>query len=199
MEDVMTPPFQGWRATQSLPSDEYSRKPKPTKAIKCKYVECASFASLIERRPAPHALKHKHHKLARQWTARSRSAAKPRFEDALVRELTATLAKATDVALSKVPQDFREAVSRWRNETAHVSSIPDIVMHPSYQKIIRMPKKEIVPLILRELRDGGGFWFPALHAITDANPVDPQDRGNVKKMTQAWLDWGQREGWLLGV
>lgn len=95
--------------------------------------------------------------------------------------------------------EFNELVSRWRSETAHVSSIPDLIMHPIYQKILRMPTSEVLPLILRELRDRGGFWFPALHAITDENPVDPKYIGNVTKMTEAWLDWGRKNGWILGA
>jgi len=68
------------------------------------------------------------------------------------------------------------------------------MMHPSYQKIIRMPENVVVPLLLRELRSNGGFWFPALTAITDQNPVDPRYAGNVKKMTEAWLEWGRKRG-----
>jgi hypothetical protein len=98
-----------------------------------------------------------------------------------------------------VHQAFCRLAARWRNETAHVSSIPDLVMHPSYQEIMRLPKNEVIPLILRELRDNGGFWYPALYALTDSNPVKTQDMGNVRKMTEAWLGWGRSEGWLLGV
>jgi hypothetical protein len=96
-------------------------------------------------------------------------------------------------------QEFRRLATRWRNDTAHVSSIPDLVMDPSYQEIMRLPKNEVLPLILRELRDRGGFWYPALHALTDENPVNLQDMGNVRKMTDAWLNWGRSEGWLLGA
>jgi hypothetical protein len=98
-----------------------------------------------------------------------------------------------------IQAEFRQLASRWRNETAHVSSIPDLIMHPSYQKIIRMPKSEVLPLIFRELRDRGGFWFPALYAITDENPVDHKYIGNVTKMTEVWLAWGRKNGWILGA
>lgn len=105
--------------------------------------------------------------------------------------------RAVEPVNETIPQQFQRLVRRWRSETAHVSSIPDLVMHSSYQQIIRLPKNDVLPLILRELRDNGGFWYPALHALTDENPVDPKDIGNVRKMTEAWLKWGRTEGWLL--
>lgn len=120
---------------------------------------------------------------------------------AIARRLTKEEQTATVVSVEQetVPQTFRRLAARWRAETAHVSSVPDIIMHPSYQEIMRLPKNEVVPLILRELRDNGGFWYPALYALTDKNPVRAQDVGNVRKMTDAWLEWGRSEEWLLGV
>lgn len=95
-----------------------------------------------------------------------------------------------------VSQTFDRLATRWRNETAYISSIPDLVMHPSYQAILRLPKDEVIPLILRELRDNGGFWYPALHSLTEENPVDQSELGNIKKMKNAWLEWGHRKDWF---
>ena len=36
-----------------------------------------------------------------------------------------------------------------------------------------------VPLILERMRSQGGHWFHALRYITGADPVNPEDLGNV--------------------
>ena len=52
-----------------------------------------------------------------------------------------------------------------------------------------------VPLILERMKSQGGHWFHALPDITGANPVKPTERGNVPAMQEAWLEWGERNGY----
>jgi hypothetical protein len=66
-----------------------------------------------------------------------------------------------------------------------------MVMLPSYQKIIGMGWAA-VPLMLEDLKNEPRHWFWALRAITDVNPVPPQDAGNVRKMADAWVKWGRQ-------
>jgi hypothetical protein len=54
-----------------------------------------------------------------------------------------------------------------------------------------------VPLILEERRHEPNQWFWALEAITEENPVPPEAAGDVRRMAQAWIDWGKRQG-LIG-
>ena len=75
-----------------------------------------------------------------------------------------------------------------------MSSTTDIAMLPSYQQIVGMGEIA-VPLILRELETEPAQWFWALRAITGENPVPPESRGRVREMTQAWIEWGHREGY----
>ena len=51
-----------------------------------------------------------------------------------------------------------------------------------------------VPLILERMQSQGRHWFQALRDITGADPVKPEDRGNVASMQASWLDWGTRNG-----
>ena len=67
-------------------------------------------------------------------------------------------------------------------------------MHPAYQQIVGMGRSA-VPFILKELANGPGHWFWALRAISGEDPVSPKDRGDVLKMTNAWLVWGARNGY----
>lgn len=90
---------------------------------------------------------------------------------------------------------FFELKTKWKNDTIMSSSIYEISMHPAYQRIIGMGK-EAIPLILEELSKNAGHWFWALKSITDEDPVLPEQRGNIKKMTNAWLKWGKERGYI---
>jgi hypothetical protein len=66
---------------------------------------------------------------------------------------------------------------------------------PSYQRIIQMGS-EVVPTILRRLLVSPDHWFWALSCITGENPVPDVAVGDLKLMTEAWIDWGRRHGML---
>jgi hypothetical protein len=88
---------------------------------------------------------------------------------------------------------FQNLVKQWRDERGARSSITETVMIPAYQKIIGMGETAL-PLILAQLRSEGDEpdqWFWALRAITEANPIKPEDQGNFQKMAQAWLQWAE--------
>lgn len=87
-------------------------------------------------------------------------------------------------------QLFSACLIKWKKDTAYSSSLSDIVMHPSYQRIIGIGP-DAVPFILQELAENGGHWFWALQALTGENPVQEEDFGRIKKMKEAWLSWGR--------
>jgi hypothetical protein len=89
---------------------------------------------------------------------------------------------------------FQHLVQRWKQETAHVSNVGKRALHPAYQEIIGMGKAAI-PLLLTELKREPDDWFWALHAITGAAPVPPEQRGNVRMMAESWLQWGLDQGY----
>jgi hypothetical protein len=90
---------------------------------------------------------------------------------------------------------FRELVRQWKEATAFTSSGTEIALHPAYQQIIGMGK-DAVPLILDELQGEEDHWFWALRSITGEDPVAPSERGNLPKMTAAWLAWARSNGYL---
>ena len=55
--------------------------------------------------------------------------------------------------------------------------------------------EKVVPRLLAELRRDPDDWFWALHAITGANPVPAESRGDVHAMADAWLHWGLQRGY----
>lgn len=95
---------------------------------------------------------------------------------------------------SNLSYQFEQLADQWRRETGHLSMMNDIVLNPSYQQIIGMGKPAIV-LILQDLKKEPDHWFWALRSITGENPIQPDDRGRLQKMTEAWLEWGRQHGY----
>ena len=92
-------------------------------------------------------------------------------------------------------QEFELLARQWREETAHLSSVAMMAEHSAYKQIINMGMAA-VPMILQELRREPDHWFWALSVITQENPVNAGDAGDISKMTKAWLQLGRTRGWI---
>jgi hypothetical protein len=90
-------------------------------------------------------------------------------------------------------ETFRTLADEWRHATRFYSSLEQITEHPAYRAIVELGE-EIVPLLLRELRRHPEPWFAALREITGANPVETDQRGDMRAMAEAWLRWGRQHG-----
>ncbi|MBD2774362.1 hypothetical protein [Iningainema tapete] len=95
----------------------------------------------------------------------------------------------TDIA-----QKFEELAAMWELEVNGSSFVGEKTSHSAYQQIIEMGHAAI-PLILKELETRPNHWFAALRAITGENPVLPEQRGKIKQMAAAWLQWGKERGY----
>jgi hypothetical protein len=93
-----------------------------------------------------------------------------------------------------IEQKSRRLAETWYRAVGHHSSSSVLHSHLAYQEIISMGP-EVVPLLLRDLEDNHSRWYYALHAITGANPVPPEDRGRSAKVREAWLRWGRENGY----
>ena len=102
--------------------------------------------------------------------------------------------QAVHAAGADVGSRFRELAKRWEAETFLMSSSTAMVNHPAYQEIISMGEPA-VRYLLGALKHSDSHWHAALEAITGENPVNPEDRGNVPKMTADWLAWGRQRGY----
>ncbi|MCL1463331.1 hypothetical protein [Argonema galeatum] len=91
-------------------------------------------------------------------------------------------------------ETFLELAEQWRRDTGMKSIVSKMSMHPAYQRIIGMGQP-VIPLILRDMEKDPDHWFWALQAITGANPVKSEQRGFLKQMAQAWLQWGKENGY----
>ena len=56
---------------------------------------------------------------------------------------------------------------------------------------------QVVPLLLSELKKNPLYWLAALNAITGENPIKPEQRGRVKQMASAWIEWDKNRGYAI--
>jgi hypothetical protein len=91
--------------------------------------------------------------------------------------------------------EFQALVAQWKQATLNESSIERMTKDPSYRQIVAMGETA-VPLLLEEMRERPDYWFAALREITKTDPVPAEARGDLDRMTEAWLQWGRANGYL---
>ena len=79
-------------------------------------------------------------------------------------------------------------------EVGHHSSTTKLVNHRAFQEIIRLGQA-VVPFMLQDLEKRPRLWVWALPDITGVDPVPVSDRGNIAKMSEAWLRWARANGY----
>jgi hypothetical protein len=89
---------------------------------------------------------------------------------------------------------LRQLEAAWLAETAHLSSSSKIVAHPAFREIVGLGEA-VIPFLLRDLEERPRLWVWALAEITGADPVPPEDRGDIARMRDAWLHWGKESGY----
>jgi hypothetical protein len=93
-----------------------------------------------------------------------------------------------------VEERFRRLEKTWLDEIGYSSSPDELRSHWAFQEIVSMGDS-VVPLMLRDLEQEPHFWVWALRRITGADPVPVADRGNITKMSEAWVRWGKEQGY----
>ena len=102
--------------------------------------------------------------------------------------------QSADFKGAALARRFHSLTAQWKKDTEFLSSATKMSEHPAYQAIIGMGKTAL-PFIFDALRHEPDHWFVALRQITGENPVIPDDRGYMLRMTQAWLQWADRNGY----
>jgi len=100
------------------------------------------------------------------------------------------------VTTETLRQKFERLADTWEKETILLSNIDQIQSNPSYLRIIAMGN-DILPLIFNKMRSNPDYWFAALNAMTGINPVQENERGNIQAMTDAWLAWARKNGYVV--
>jgi len=101
---------------------------------------------------------------------------------------------ATILVPKELEEQFCDLVATWEEDTQFLSSIPRIVAHPAYQRIIALGEP-VLPLIFRDLHNRQSLWFWALRYITGEDPVGENQAG--KAAVAEWQQWGKSRGYLV--
>lgn len=113
---------------------------------------------------------------------------------------TPNYAKFVKQSENEFERRFNTFVKQWTNDVKNLSSVSVKLSHPTYLTISSMGPNAI-RLLLKELQQRPHFWFAALRSILEAqgekvNPVNDADRGNMRRMCEAWIRWGEEEGYI---
>ena len=86
-------------------------------------------------------------------------------------------------------------LSRWRDETASLSSSTAITGHAAYLELIALGTAAL-PFLFRDLEQtGDGHLSKALTAITGVHPIPTEERGQIRKIAETWLRWARENGY----
>ena len=83
-----------------------------------------------------------------------------------------------------INQRVARLLGRSREETLYLSSSTQITAHPAYQELIALGPAAL-PFLFGDLeRTGDGHLSKALTAITGAQPVPDDQRGQMRKIAE---------------
>lgn len=91
---------------------------------------------------------------------------------------------------------FEHLVHDWMRDIRFTNSMDEIVKSKSLQSIIGLGTVAI-PMILEDLQKSPKHWFYALQKVTGENPVAKKYAGNLEKMTEIWVKWGKKKGYII--
>ncbi len=94
-----------------------------------------------------------------------------------------------------VEQRVRRLLATWREETGFLSSSTALIAHPAYRELIALGT-DALPFLFGDMAQTlDGHLSSALVAITGAQPVPPEEGGNIRKVAERWLAWGREHGY----
>ena len=94
---------------------------------------------------------------------------------------------------SKLEREFHALVQQWKTETSFHSSLGEVFMNDSYQRIMAMGP-DALPLILSDLKKSPSHWFYALEKIVGKDI--PEGAKTFAEARAAWLAWGHKHNYL---
>ena len=119
----------------------------------------------------------------------------PRLSHWLLASLVSRTATSMDPNVASIEEEFAVLAHRWHDETDFLSQPSSITGNDNYLQIISMGKR-VIPMILEELKERGGYWYRALRILSGEDPVSIEARGDVEQMKRTWIKWGRERGYI---
>ena len=83
---------------------------------------------------------------------------------------------------------FESLKNKWYSEIMFVSNPNIIVENANYKKIIELGIN-VVPFLVKDMKENNTHWFVALQSILKVNPIKPEHNGFVKMMVNDWAEY----------
>ena len=84
---------------------------------------------------------------------------------------------------------FMKRSRQWHEETAHLSSVTEMMNNSSIKEIIEAGES-VVPFIIDEMIETlNGHWGMVLSEITECNIVPKHHSGYIRLMANDWIKW----------
>jgi hypothetical protein len=98
---------------------------------------------------------------------------------------------------------IKKLLRQWSDDVIHHSSTNHIMDHKNVVLLkneSEYDKQEVIEAVLEHIQGDRYFswgYFVLLYDLTDnANPLDPQHRGNFIAIKDSWMKWGIENGYL---
>lgn len=132
--------------------------------------------------------------LPNQWIQKEKYAWCCKIAASQVAEfMAAKWKRSSRFRMASAEATFARLESKWRRETSAMSLVQDKVSNMAYLQIIGM-REDALPFIFLQLQGRRRYWFVALEAITQENPVEPG--ASFQEALDAWLDWGRSHDFI---
>ena len=93
----------------------------------------------------------------------------------------------------EIQEKFELYKTQWLENTKFSSTLREMEADENCQKIIELGN-DAIPFIFKEIKNEkyARRWIIVLRKITDVNPIQYSNVGNMKGVVQDWIEWGKQ-------
>ena len=116
-------------------------------------------------------------------------------EPAFVAEALSITVKDT-TRLDAIAESFSNLAKKWKEETGGMSSMSQITSNKNYLGVLLLGRP-VVKYIIDDLRKEAAPWFFVLSLLSGRDDIGREHRGHFRKIANAWIEWWEKEGYLV--
>jgi len=113
-----------------------------------------------------------------------------RMEELSYKDLFSKSIYMEDKYRKELYDHFLNLKKQWLENTKFSSNAFLNLNHPAHSEILRYGKP-FLPFILEDLKENRNHWFYTLSLISGEDPVLQENKGNVERMSEDWIEWGK--------
>lgn len=90
--------------------------------------------------------------------------------------------------LQEVEKEFIGYKNNWIKQTCYQSNPEIVYSNENYKNIIKLGNN-VVPFLIKDLKENNGDWLFALSSILGLDPVKDFNKGNWLNMKEDWIKY----------